>query len=112
MPAGLAVEVHVLELEQHAELAGLGMGQVDGVLGRRHRRLADGDDVALRQHLALHLAQKFVQPRPLDEMLAAPLVAAVAGHRRIGQARHLGDEVMTSMRKPSMPLSSHQRIMS
>ena len=65
----------MLELEQHVEVAGFLVGQVDGVFGGRHGGLADGQDVVLGQHLALHLTQELHQAWAMNEVLSAPLVA-------------------------------------
>ena len=112
-----AVEVHVLELEQHVERAGLGVGDVATLLHGRQRRLADRDGVVMVEHLAPHLAQEFEQARAVAGHHEARLQEAFAHHRRIGQAAvggpGLGDHVDDIHAEAIHPLvepEAHQRM--
>ena len=63
--------------------------------------------VAPGEHLAVHLLQELVDPRPV--MKCSEPSASEPGSR-VGSAGSLEIMLMTSMRKPSTPRSSHQRI--
>ena len=81
-----AVEVHVLELEQHVQRAGLGVRQLAALRDGGQRRLADGDGVVVVQHLLAHLAQELQQARTVAGQREAGLQEAVAHDGRIRQA--------------------------
>jgi hypothetical protein len=94
VPLALAlVEVDVLELEDHVELVAGRVGEQPRLLERHARHLADVEQrVASEEHLAVHLLQELVDPRPADVVLAAEAEPPVA-RRAVGQLRVLGDEV-------------------
>jgi len=56
-------------------------------------RLANREDVDLRKDLLLHFAEELQQPRPVEKVLAAVLVAVGRDRGRIGQAGRLGDHI-------------------
>ena len=79
--ARAVVDVDVLELEDHVDLAVRGVGVALGVLERHAGHLADGQQpVTAGEHLAMHLLQELVDPRQCRT-------------RPVLQAGVLGDEV-------------------
>ena len=93
VPLGLAlVELDVLELEHHVELLPRRVGEQPRLLDGDARHLADGQQpVAAGEHLAMHLGQELVDPRPGDVVLGRQ--EDPAGAVAVGQRRVLGDEV-------------------
>ena len=80
------VEAHVLELEDHVDLAAGGVGEVAGLGDRDAGHLADRQRglLAPGEHLPVHLLQELVDARPADvrrEAVAVRPVAARPGRR-------------------------------
>ena len=75
------------------------------------RHLTDGQvsTVSVGEDFAMHLLQVLVQARTADEVRRS--VAPETGpDKAVGSAGSLEIMLMTSMRKPSIPRSSHHRI--
>ena len=92
-----AIQVHVLELEQHVERTVLRVGQLYALADGGQRCLAHGDGVVVVQHLLAHFAQEFTQLGAVAAQGETRLQKAFAYHRRLRQAAigipRLGDHV-------------------
>jgi hypothetical protein len=106
------VELHVLELEHHVDLATLRVGEQPRLVHRRSRHLADGEEGTLPpgEHLAVHLGEELVDAGPGHHVDGAVAQRAVTEHRAVRQCRVLGDEVDDVHAEAVDPRSSHQRI--
>ena len=105
------VESDVLELEHHGDLAMDAVGEPARLLRRHTRHLADREVAAgpAVEDAAVHLGQVLVDLRAVGEVRHAVAVAGpVTGPS--GNAGSFEMKLMTSMRKPSIPRSSHQFI--
>ncbi len=88
----VVVQVHVVEVEDHVQLAAVRAHVVHGLVGTRVRRLAHGHDVVVREDLALHLLQVLVHVRAGGATGVVAAVGLVLDHGAVGQLRVLGDE--------------------
>ena len=101
----------MLELEHHVDLAA-------GRVGEQHR-LVDGDpgiSPTVRNapsrppKTSAHLGEELVDARPADVERRAVTEGRLGETGPSGRAGSLEMKLTTSMRKPSTPRSSHQRI--
>jgi hypothetical protein len=80
------VHPDVLELEDHVQLAPGRVGVEHRLLDRHARHLADGQQpVPAGQHLAVHLLQELVDPRPAQEVRRAVPVRRAGCRRAVRQ---------------------------
>ena len=109
------VEPHVLELEDHVDLAAGRVGEQPRVVDRHTRHLPDGQvrAVAAGEHLTVHLLQELVDPRSGRVVLEA--VGVQRTRRRVGvlQRRRLGDvvdDVHAEAVDPAVEPPPHHRV--
>ena len=112
---GALVEVDVLELEHHVDLAARRVGVEQRLLDRDAGRLADRQRRLrpAREHRAVHLLQVLVDPRPVDEVLGAVGHHADARLARVGQRGVLGDhvdDVHAEAVDPAVEPPAHHRV--
>ena len=89
----LLTEVHVLELDEHVELAPGRITEQEGRLGGGIRSLADRERAGVERERALvHLLEELVQARAISEALVTDTEGSTGG-ASIGQTRALGDNV-------------------
>ena len=94
-------QAHVLELEDHVELAaggpgvegGLGAGDAGGLPHRQDVHRLPGGVHAPGQDLPVHLGQELVDARPVDDGPEPAAVAGAGGQGGVGKRVGLGDEV-------------------
>src|SRR5919112_6395547 len=94
VPPRLAVvDLDVLELEEHVELAAGGVGVELGLFDRHAGHLADSDQAfATGEDFAVHLLEELVDAGPVDEERHAVAVEAAVVHVAVGQSGVFGDE--------------------
>ena len=90
--AELALRLHVLKLEDHAQLAAVHVGVLGGFLDGDAGGLADGQKVVLAEHLLVHFLEELVYARAVLGVLVVAAVDSAGGHRAVRQAGHLGDQ--------------------
>ena len=88
------VDLNVLELEDHIELAADGVGVELGLFDCHAGHLADSDQAfPSGEDCAVHLLQKLEDAGPVDEVRRAVAVEAAVVHVAVGQVGIFGDEV-------------------
>src|SRR5215218_350617 len=93
-PRLTVVDLDVLELEYHIQLASGGVGVELGLFDRHAGHLADGDQALTScEDFAVHLLEELVNARPVDEVRHAVAVVAAVAHVAVGQSGVFGDEV-------------------
>ena len=95
MLAGLLIDRHVLELEDHVQLAAGRIGVEPRLFGCHPRHLADRDElaVAAAEDLAGHLGEVLVHVGSVGELVDRDDESLSRDRRRIGKALGLGDEI-------------------
>src|SRR5215211_9410857 len=93
-PRLTVVDLDVLELEYHIQLASGGVGVELGLFDRYAWHLADGDQAFTSgEDFAVHLLEELVDARPVDEVRHAVAVEAAVVHVAVGKLGIFGDEV-------------------
>jgi hypothetical protein len=88
------IELDMLELEDHVDLATPRVGVQPRLVDRHARHLADVQQPAAVRHedLPVHLLQELVDPRPVEEV-RCPVAQTPVLRVAVGQRRVLGDHV-------------------
>jgi hypothetical protein len=102
----------VLELEDHVQLGARRVGEELRLLYRYARHLPDCQQLLLAssEDLAVQLLEELVDAWPAADVRQRIPVQAALVVWPSGSAGSLEIMLMTSMRNPSIPRSSHQRI--